>query len=143
MFARSLIGRKKWYFHQIFQANHSWHQLKGLVKVPLFCVKKRLCKLFQNEWTLTSVSLFTLKLRSIVSDQKGKLRLKKKVHWPSIGMKINPLSISFDLQQKHEKMYCTIVSIFYSLKCYAIRNKLCTSLIIEPMTPRKVTFCSI
>ena len=36
-----------------FQPNHSWHQLKSLAKVPLFCVKQRSCKhCFKTEWTL-------------------------------------------------------------------------------------------
>ena len=48
---------KKWYFHQTFQPNHSWHQLKGLVKVPRFCVKH--C--FKNEWTLRHLGILYLK----------------------------------------------------------------------------------
>ena len=41
----------RWYFHRTFQPNHSWHQLKGLVKVPLFCVKQRSCKhCFKTNW---------------------------------------------------------------------------------------------
>ena len=50
-----MFDTKKWYFHQTFQPNHSWHQLKGLGKVPLFCVKQRSCKnCFKNEWTFTN-----------------------------------------------------------------------------------------
>ena len=52
MFARSLFDKTKWYFHQTFQPNNSWYQLKGLVKVPLFCVKQNRANTLKNEWTL-------------------------------------------------------------------------------------------
>ena len=54
--ARSLFNTQKWYFHQVFQLMSTVVKLKGLVKVPHFCVKQRSCKhCFENEWTLTDV----------------------------------------------------------------------------------------
>ena len=53
VFARSLFDTKKWYFPQIFQLLQAVVRLKGLVKIPRFCVKQRLCKHhFKNECTL-------------------------------------------------------------------------------------------
>ena len=39
-----LFDTKKWYFQRIFKLTPNVVRLKGLVKVPLFCVKQRLCK---------------------------------------------------------------------------------------------------
>ena len=48
-----LLWHKKWYLHQTFQLMSAVVRLKVLVKVPLLCVKQRLCKYcFKNEWTL-------------------------------------------------------------------------------------------
>ena len=41
VFAQSVFDTKNWYFHQTFQLMSAVVRLKGLVKVPLFCVKQR------------------------------------------------------------------------------------------------------
>ena len=67
VFTRSLFDTKKWYFHQTCQPYHSWHQLNGLAKLPLFCVKQRSCKhCFKKEWTLVNNKRFYLKTDDFV-----------------------------------------------------------------------------
>ena len=75
--APSLFDTKKWYFHQIFKLTPTVVRLKGLVKVPLFCVKQRLCKhCFKNEWTLSLIFLPSWKRLLLQTTTDGQVAVK-------------------------------------------------------------------
>ena len=57
--------------------NHILNQLKGLVKVPLFCVKQRFCKhCFKNEWTLSLIFLPSWKRLLLQTTTDGQVAVK-------------------------------------------------------------------